>query len=123
MSETETPRFLRRRPSEATLIPLPTDDATPPVTKMNFDIEKPSLIMQESDRSKRDPDAQRPRSLSPNFRAASPHLGRSIVVWKMRTAYLPHHNGSSSSECRRHEHERMSAIRHTLINEERIKNE
>src|SRR6266581_3246663 len=38
MSETETPRFLRRRPSEATLIPFPTDDATPPVTKINFDI-------------------------------------------------------------------------------------
>src|SRR5690348_7964764 len=41
MSETETPRFLRRRPNEATLIPFPTDDATPPVTKINFDIMKP----------------------------------------------------------------------------------
>src|SRR5690349_2831397 len=33
----ETPRFLSRRPSEATLIPLPIDEVTPPVTKINFD--------------------------------------------------------------------------------------
>src|SRR5947209_9369504 len=38
MRETETPRFVSRRPREATLIPFPTDDATPPVTKMNLDI-------------------------------------------------------------------------------------
>src|SRR2546423_15078404 len=43
MSETETPRFLRRRPSEATAIPYPTDEATPPVTKINFDIEQTLL--------------------------------------------------------------------------------
>src|SRR5579883_998705 len=39
MRETETPRFFSSRPREATLIPFPTDDATPPVTKMNLDMQ------------------------------------------------------------------------------------
>src|SRR5713226_3803271 len=38
MRETLMPRFLSKRPSEATVIPFPTDDATPPVTKINLDI-------------------------------------------------------------------------------------
>src|ERR1700730_17911440 len=38
MRETLIPRFLSKRPSEATVIPFPTDDATPPVTKINLDI-------------------------------------------------------------------------------------
>src|SRR5579875_109284 len=44
MMEPEMPRFLSRRPMEATLIPLPTDDATPPVTKINFDIRTPPRV-------------------------------------------------------------------------------
>ena len=41
MIETEIPRFFSKRPSEATLIPFPTEDATPPVTKIYFDILTP----------------------------------------------------------------------------------
>src|SRR5439155_13798682 len=41
MIETEMPRFLSKRPNEATLIPFPTDEATPPVTKIYFDIRPP----------------------------------------------------------------------------------
>src|SRR5262245_46976500 len=36
MIETLAPRLLISRPIEAVVIPLPTDDATPPVTKMYF---------------------------------------------------------------------------------------
>src|SRR5687768_11987124 len=32
--ETERPRLLRMHPVEATVIPLPTEETTPPVTKM-----------------------------------------------------------------------------------------
>ena len=35
-TETERPRLLRMRPIEATLIPLPKELTTPPVTKINF---------------------------------------------------------------------------------------
>src|SRR6202165_5297701 len=38
MRETLIPRFLSKRPSEATVIPFPTDDANPPVTKINLAI-------------------------------------------------------------------------------------
>src|SRR5439155_22051007 len=33
---TRRPRDLKRRPSEAVVMPLPRPEATPPVTKMNF---------------------------------------------------------------------------------------
>jgi len=35
-TETRNPRSTRSRPSEAAAIPLPSDETTPPVTKMNF---------------------------------------------------------------------------------------
>src|SRR3954447_20691002 len=35
-SWTRSPRETRSRPSEAAVIPLPSDETTPPVTKMNF---------------------------------------------------------------------------------------
>src|SRR5579864_2457357 len=35
---------LRRRPMEATVMPLPTEETTPPVTKMNFGLIYPSLL-------------------------------------------------------------------------------
>jgi hypothetical protein len=38
MIETLTPRLLMTRPSDAVVMPLPTDDATPPVTKMYLGI-------------------------------------------------------------------------------------
>src|SRR4051812_12935114 len=34
ISETETPRLFSSLPREATVMPLPTDDTTPPLTKM-----------------------------------------------------------------------------------------
>src|SRR5579875_1852031 len=58
ISETETPWFLSSRPSEATVMPLPTDEATPPVTKMNFDIDRILL----------------PHSLLARYGCASPSL-------------------------------------------------
>ncbi len=36
MMATDRPRLLSSRPIEATAIPLPTDDATPPVTNKYF---------------------------------------------------------------------------------------
>ena len=33
-SDTETPRLLSSRPIDATVMPLPTDETTPPLTKM-----------------------------------------------------------------------------------------
>src|SRR5215831_18816799 len=36
MIATESPRLFSRRPIDATAIPLPTDDATPPVTNKYF---------------------------------------------------------------------------------------
>src|SRR5579859_4632163 len=42
MIETERPRLLNSLPREATVIPLPTDDATPPVTNRNFAMTLPS---------------------------------------------------------------------------------
>src|SRR5687767_5146010 len=38
MIETLAPRLLMRRPMEAVVMPLPTDETTPPVTKMYFGI-------------------------------------------------------------------------------------
>jgi hypothetical protein len=38
MIEMLAPRFLIIRPSEAVVMPLPTDETTPPVTKMYFGI-------------------------------------------------------------------------------------
>src|SRR5687767_13239162 len=38
MIETLAPRLLINRPIEAVVIPLPTDETTPPVTKMYFGI-------------------------------------------------------------------------------------
>src|SRR5688500_15647699 len=38
MIETLTPRLLIRRPIEAVVIPLPTEETTPPVTKMYLGI-------------------------------------------------------------------------------------
>src|SRR5579872_1861188 len=49
MRETLIPRFLRRRPSEATVIPFPTDDATPPVTKINLDIRPSWSALRKDD--------------------------------------------------------------------------
>src|SRR6266496_1140639 len=54
MIETEIPRFFSKHPSEATLIPFPTEDATPPVTKIYFDILTPlpgALILYLSPRA------------------------------------------------------------------------
>ena len=36
MTETVSPRLFRIRPIDATLIPLPSELTTPPVTKINF---------------------------------------------------------------------------------------
>src|SRR5579863_4213121 len=49
MRETLIPRFLSRRPSEATVIPFPTDDATPPVTKINLDIRPSWSALRKDD--------------------------------------------------------------------------
>ena len=38
MIETLAPRLLISRPIEAVVMPLPTDETTPPVTKMYFGI-------------------------------------------------------------------------------------
>src|SRR5438876_8797276 len=38
---TEMPRLLSSRPSEATVMPLPTDETTPPLTKMYLDTFRP----------------------------------------------------------------------------------
>src|SRR6185312_11611602 len=43
MMATDNPRLLKRRPSDATVMPLPTDETTPPVTNRNFGILHCSL--------------------------------------------------------------------------------
>src|SRR3954447_25850890 len=40
MMETERPRLLSRRPTLAAVMPLPREEVTPPVTKMNFAIAR-----------------------------------------------------------------------------------
>ena len=42
--ETEMPLLLSTRPMEATVMPLPTLDATPPVTNMYFTIFVPPIV-------------------------------------------------------------------------------
>src|ERR1035437_7978823 len=42
--EREISRALSRRPIDATVIPLPTEETTPPVTKMNFGLIGASLL-------------------------------------------------------------------------------
>src|SRR5262245_1838640 len=44
MIETLAPRLLINRPIEAVVMPLPTDDATPPVTKMYFGMSPLSTL-------------------------------------------------------------------------------
>src|SRR4030081_3048301 len=43
-SETERPRLLRILPIEAAVIPLPSEDTTPPVTKTYFDNADPPAV-------------------------------------------------------------------------------
>src|SRR5437016_202085 len=50
MAATLKPRLLKRRPIEATVTPLPTDETTPPVTKMNFGIRSASCAQSTAKR-------------------------------------------------------------------------
>src|ERR1700716_1434781 len=43
-SETDRPRLLRMLPIEAAVIPLPSEDTTPPVTKTYFDNVDPPAV-------------------------------------------------------------------------------
>ena len=43
MMETERPRLLSRRPTLAAVMPLPSEEVTPPVTKTYFAIATPPL--------------------------------------------------------------------------------
>src|SRR5437868_3357988 len=51
MAATEMPRLFSSRPIEATVTPLPTDETTPPVTKMIFGKSVVRSIAPSLDRS------------------------------------------------------------------------
>src|SRR5579872_1873401 len=46
---TDSPQLLSSRPMDATAIPLPTEDATPPVTNRNFDMSVPPTALCPAD--------------------------------------------------------------------------
>ena len=50
--ETEIPRLLSTRPTEATVIPLPMLDTTPPVTNMYF-VSRLSALFSRADMKRR----------------------------------------------------------------------
>src|SRR5215471_15720739 len=110
MMETEMPRLLRSRPMDATAIPLPTDETTPPVTKMNFGTPSPPQWSVASDRwpvgvrhvvprklpARPGHNLSRPATISRSLLLTTDH--RSLVT--LHPLYIQHGDAHRVRQCR-----------------------
>src|SRR5215813_3917608 len=86
-SVTRKPRASSNEPMEAAASPLPRDETTPPVTKMNFDVTEDLLLSTAPASSRQRPRAR--RRASARARRASDHAGVPGPVRRAAPAALP----------------------------------
>src|SRR5437588_4982641 len=98
--ETSTPRLLSTRPIDAAVIPLPTDETTPPVRNMYFGIALPSHLPRGHSRARplgiqhHEPCFARQRAFRHSKLGLGNNVLRSHLTAKMFDRFEIRHHGS-----------------------------